>query len=117
MHRHGKPGKQEADMRDWGSRGGLKHRQASRSRPARKGVVERRDFVPAEYELAGRGVVGGMLRRRGFWNREHGGRAGEERERDLARRRAMRFGDRLQDLSGVAARLRKIMMAEWRIGH
>src|ERR1700677_3012783 len=60
----------------------LKRRQASRFRPARKRVVERCDLVPAEYELAGRGVVGGMLRRRGFWYREHRRRAGQESQRD-----------------------------------
>src|ERR1700731_2936495 len=33
----------------------LQHREASRSRPAWKGVVEGRDIVLAEYELARRG--------------------------------------------------------------
>src|ERR1700735_1067577 len=100
-------------MRDWTQgwpRRRSEHRQASRSRPARKGAVERCDLVLAEHELAGRGIVGGMFRRRGFWNREHLTCAGQESQRDLAHRGAMRFGDGLQDLSRLAARFRKFVV-------
>ena len=76
----------------------LQHRQAARFRTARKRLVERCDFAVAEHELAGRGVVGGMLRRSRFWNCQHRWPARQKRQRDLARRGAMRVGDRLQQL-------------------
>src|ERR1700761_1963613 len=116
MHRYDKSGKQEADMHDWTrAPGRSKHRQASRSRPARTGVVEGCDLVLAEHEFAGRGIVGGVFRGRGFWNREHRRCAGQESQRDLAHRGAMGFGNRLQDLSRLAAWLRKIIVTERRI--
>ena len=46
--------------------------------------------------LPGRGIVGGVLRARGFWNRKHRWIARQKTERDLTRRRAMRVGDLLQ---------------------
>jgi hypothetical protein len=44
-------------------RNGLQHRQASRLRAARKGFVERCEFLIAKQEIARRGVFGGVLGR------------------------------------------------------
>src|SRR5580704_1642026 len=62
----------------------LQHRQAARLWPARKGLVERRNLIAAEYQFAGSGVFGGVLFARGFWNRKDRGRARQEGQRDLA---------------------------------
>jgi hypothetical protein len=48
----------------------LKHREAARFRAAGKGLVERRDLLLAQDEIAGRGILGRMIRRAGFWNRK-----------------------------------------------
>jgi hypothetical protein len=45
------------------TRNGLQHRQASRLRAARKGFVERCEFLIAKQEIARRGVFGGVLGR------------------------------------------------------
>ena len=66
--------------------------------------------------LSGSGVVRGVLRARRLRNREHRWRAREKRQRDLTRRCLVRIRNRLQHLAALAARGRKIIMAERRIG-
>src|SRR5579871_6792301 len=57
-----------------------------------------------------------MFRIRGLWNRKHRRFAGEERQRDLARRCAVRVGNCPEHLARLALCLRKIVMAKRRIG-
>jgi hypothetical protein len=63
----------------------LKHWQASRFLSAWKGFIERSDFVRAQRETAGRGVVAGVFWHRGLWNRKQRGFAGQETQGDLTR--------------------------------
>ena len=92
------------------------HRQAPRFRPARKGLVERGDLGIAQRQIAGSRIVRGVLCARRLRNREHRWRAREKRQRDLTRRCLMGLRDRLQHLAALAARRRKIIMSERRIG-
>lgn len=48
----------------------LQHRQAATFGSARKRTVNRRHLIFTKRQLARRGVIGGVIRRRGFWNRE-----------------------------------------------
>ena len=67
-------------------------------------------------QIAGSGILCGVLRARRLRNREHRSRAREKRQRDLARGCLVRLRNRLQHLAALAARGRKIIMAERRIG-
>src|ERR1700720_870637 len=87
----------------------LQHRQASRPRAPRKGFVQGRDFLIAEHEIPRRGIFGGVLGGRGFWNRKHARLASEKTEGDLARRCTMCVRDCLQHPAGLAARRWKII--------
>ena len=74
----------------------LKHWQASWFRPARKCPVERSNILHAQCEIASRRVVGGVFRARRFRDRKYIRFARQVRQRDLARRGTMSFGNRLQ---------------------
>ena len=63
----------------------LKHWQASRFRPARERLIERRDVLCAEREIAGRGIIRSMLRASRLRNRKYVRITRKIGKRDLAR--------------------------------
>src|SRR5882672_6488637 len=97
-------------------RDSLQHRQAARFGSARKRLIQHRYLAVIERQFPRSGVVGGVFRGRGFWNRKHRRFPGQESESNLAWRRAMRVGNCLQRRARLAARRREIVVAERRIG-
>src|ERR1700733_6687518 len=62
-----------------GRRGGA--RRAARLRAPREGPTQRGDIAFAQRQFSRRGIVGGMLRRRGFWNGKHARLARQKTQR------------------------------------
>src|SRR3569623_2055665 len=91
------------------------HRQMTRLPPARERLVDLRDLGGTQRQSTCPGVVGCMCGRRRFWNRHHGWRAGENRQRHLTRGRAMCIGNLLQHQPAFGFRRRKIIVPKRRI--
>ena len=104
---------------DQNSRPSLLSATASAGRaawPTRKRLVERGELVLAQLSLPAAALSAACSALEAFGIANTEGIARQEAERDLARRGAMRVGDFLQQLSRLAARRRKIIVAERRIG-
>src|SRR5215475_13568300 len=94
----------------------LEHRQTARLWPARKSRIESCDLRLAQGQIAGSGILRHMVNARRLWDREHHVFTREKGQRDLAWRRAMSVGNPLQHLPSLAARRRKFIVTERRIG-
>src|SRR6266850_1110860 len=86
------------------SRPGLQDRKLPRRGTGRKGFVNARELCFGQLEIPRPRVFGRVFRASGLGNREQRGPPHEETERDLARGRAMRGGDLLQNPTACRAR-------------
>jgi hypothetical protein len=88
--------------------------QAPTSPSDGKSAVDRVDVAVVEPQVAGTGVLFGVLDRRGFRDRERAGIAGEKRQDHLMRRRAVLRGNRLD--RARTRSIRPVTAAERRVG-